>query len=600
MWSILLAFCLARSFQCQATITLKRLSSVYLPYSIDEDGQADFAIGDRGAVEKFSYDFEKYRVYAAGKAGILNVIDISTPSTPRVLHRQRLPAGAIGVDLCGAYLAVTLAGNSLVDSGKVLVYKKYSDGQTSMELVHDIPVGSRPDSLKFRKDCRTLLVGNEARAGEDESGNFVDPEGSVMLIGFGSEDIGSANPVVRTANFRKFDALGDFYQSTGVRWLMKGLKESWNTQTIPPILNNSSFYQTLEPESITLNDDGSKAYICLQTNNAIAVLDMATATFDNIYPLGTKYWGLSSLDASDDDGGIHFRNWPIYGLRQPDAISYFLHGDTGYIVTANEGAPTKVFFQNVSYDEQLKGKDIYKMDLLSSSFPSENLREALSEDPELGCLRFSSADGLDPTEPSKLYWLHAFGGRGVSIFRADDLSLVWDSGDDLEKMEAKFYPEIFNTRYNDKPDEQPTDEFDDRSCKRGPEPQSLTVGRIGNQTIIFISAEKTGSVFIYSLDTGEQITPTFQSVYWGGRADLTWEEAYRARQVGDMDPEDMSFVPGDRSPNGTPLLLVAGTSSGTVSVYEVMTSVVTAKASAKTPDLYLGLTTILSLLVISG
>ncbi|CAH1253652.1 Hypp1213 [Branchiostoma lanceolatum] len=511
-----------------------------MPRVLDQDGQAEFAMGDRGAVEKFSYDSEQYRVYAAGKAGILNVIDISAPSTPRVLHRQKLPGEAIAIDLCGAHLAVTLTGQSYVDSGKVLVFRKYIDGQTSMEPVQDMPVGTRPDSVKFTKDCRRLVVGNEAPAGEDLSGNFVDPEGSVMVIDFGSEDIGSViDPDVRTADFRKFDALGEFYQSFGVRWLLKDLTVSSSTQTIPSIFTNSSFYQTLEPESITLNEDESKAYICLQTNNAIAVLDMATATFDNLYPLGTKYWGVSSLDASDDDG----------------------------------------------------------VDLLSSSFSSERLKEAISKDKELGCLRFSSVDGLDPTEPSKLYRLHTFGGRGVSIFRADDMSLVWDSGDDLERMEAKFYPEIFNSRYNDRGDERPTDQFDDRSCKRGTEPQSLTVGRLGNSTILFVAAQKTGSVFIYSLDAGEGITPTFQSVYWGGRADLTWEEAYQARQVGDTDVEDMSFVPGDKSPNGKPLLLVGGTSSGTVSIYEVMESAAT---TTGTTDLYLSLTTILCLLVIRG
>ncbi|XP_078679646.1 mesenchyme-specific cell surface glycoprotein-like [Branchiostoma floridae x Branchiostoma belcheri] len=598
MWifHVFVVFCLGGSFQCQATITLRRLSSVYLPYSLDEDGQADFAMGDIGAVEKFSYDFQNYLVYAAGKAGILNVIDISAPSTPRVLHRQKLPGQEIGMDMCGAHLAVTLTGESLVDTGKVLVYRTYSDGQTSMDLVHDIPVGSRPDSVKFTKDCRRLVVGNEAPAGEDASGNFVDPEGTVMLIDFGSEDIGSViTPDVRTADFRKFDALGDFYESSGVRWLLKGLAASSNF--------TSNFYRTLEPEYITLNEDESKAYICLQTNNAIAVLDMTTATFDDIYPLGTKYWGESTLDASDDDGGIRFQNWPIYGLRQPDAISYFVHGNTGYIVTADEGSPTKASFggsgARVWYDEQLKGKEVYELDLLSSSFSNERLKEAINDNSELGCLRFSSVDGLDPAEPSKLSRLHTFGGRGVSIFRAEDLSLVWDSGDDLERMEAKFYPEIFNSRYKYL-DERPTDQFDDRSCKRGPEPQSLSVGHLGKKTILFIAAEKTGSIFIYSLDAGEEIRPTFQSVYWGGRADLTWGEAYRTRQVGDTDVEDMRFVPGDKSPNGKPLLLVAGTSSGTVSVYEVMESEITADASTETPALYLGLITILCLLVING
>lgn len=42
-----------------------------------------------------------------------------------------------------------------------------------------------------------------------------------------------------------------------------------------------------------------------------------------------------------------------------------------------------------------------------------------------------------------------FGGRSWSIFKASDMSLVYDSGNDLERVMAGFFPWTFNT---DKPE----------------------------------------------------------------------------------------------------------------------------------------------------
>eukprot|EP00058_Branchiostoma_floridae_P014179 XP_002599667.1 hypothetical protein BRAFLDRAFT_119372 [Branchiostoma floridae] len=188
-----------------------------------------------------------------------------------------------------------------------------------------------------------------------------------------------------------------------------------------------------------------------------------------------------------------------------------------------------------------------------------------------GCLTFSITDGLDPSDPHKVRELHTFGGRGASIFAAEDLSLVWDSGDDFERVGAQVHPAVFNSKFNgENMDETPEDSFDKSSCVKGSEPQALTVGRIGDQTVIFVGNERTSEVVMYSLRDGEAFVPKLESVYRGGRTDLTWTEAYQARDVGDIDPEDIKFIPSDRSPNGRPLLLVDGTVSGTVSVYEVM------------------------------
>ena len=76
---------------------------------------------------------------------------------------------------------------------------------------------------------------------------------------------------------------------------------------------------------------------------------------------------------------------------------------------------------------------------------------------------FSKVDGLDAT--GKLEKLYFFGARGFSIFRASDITQVYDSGDEVEKMIAKFYPDVFNsdTKPDDAEVDKPDDFFDKRS-----------------------------------------------------------------------------------------------------------------------------------------
>ena len=84
---------------------------------------------------------------------------------------------------------------------------------------------------------------------------------------------------------------------------------------------------------------------------------------------------------------------------------------------------------------------------------------------QTGRLEFSVIDGLSTSNPTQVERLHFFGGRGISIFRAEDMTLVWDSNDMIERTVAELYPEVFNA--NSKPDipssETPADLMDKRS-----------------------------------------------------------------------------------------------------------------------------------------
>lgn len=60
-----------------------------------------------------------------------------------------------------------------------------------------------------------------------------------------------------------------------------------------------------------------------------------------------------------------------------------------------------------------------------------------------GRLKFSKVEGVNKTT-GKFDKLYAYGGRSFSIWRASDMSLVYDSGSEVERHLAEAYPSLFN------------------------------------------------------------------------------------------------------------------------------------------------------------
>ena len=86
----------------------------------------------------------------------------------------------------------------------------------------------------------------------------------------------------------------------------------------------------LEPEYIAISPDASKAYVTLQEDDAVAVVDLINEQVISYYGLGTtkhktdaRYEGWVKFDQS------------MTGLREPDGITTVANGR--YFVTADEG-----------------------------------------------------------------------------------------------------------------------------------------------------------------------------------------------------------------------------------------------------------------------
>ena len=274
-----------------------------------------------GASEIVAYDPTGRRAYVINAASrSFDILDLSNPSAPTLVRRVDVTdqgAAPNSVAVRGNIVAVAVEGAPQAN-GKLAFYTLAGD------FVAASQVGALPDMVAISPDGRWAVVANE---GEPNAAYTVDPEGSVSVIDLQN---GVTAASVRSAGFADYNVGGPLAAQlpAGVR-------------VYGP---NASFARDAEPEYIAISADSRTAYVALQENNALAVLDIASARITRIVALGSKNHALpqNALDASDRDGvangpAINIRNWPVQGLFLPDAIALYERAGQPFVLTANEG-----------------------------------------------------------------------------------------------------------------------------------------------------------------------------------------------------------------------------------------------------------------------
>ncbi|AOY80277.1 choice-of-anchor I family protein [Moorena producens JHB] len=297
-----------------------------------------------------------------------------------------------------------------------------------------------------------------------------------------------------------------------------------------------------KPEGLALLDDGKLAVL---NDNDFGLLDQEIPV-DGSVPLNPNptpvVLGLidlgenNALDASNEDDAINIQNWPVFGLYQPDAIASFEANGQTYYVTANEG------------DIRDEEERIANLTLDPDAFPDA---ETLQQESQLGRLRISTIDG-DLDNDGDFDQLFSYGGRSFSIWDQFG-NLVFDSGDDFERITAQQVPELFNSSGT-------PDTFDDRSDNQGPEPEGIVTGVINDRTYTFIGLERIGGVIVY--DVTNPTAPEFVQY-------LPNDNGGNPDEPVDREPEGLTFIPVEDSPNGEPLLIVAQEDSETITIFSV-------------------------------
>lgn len=476
---------------------------------------------------------EDGRLYVTnGAAGRIDVWDIGAASLVGSVDLTVLPgfAGVQSVAVKNGLIAAAVSTPNLTSTvfGQTIVEGR--DGYValidaaSLTVIDRVNVGALPDMVTFNGDGTKILVANEGEFNA-ENGLDRDPIGGVSII-----DVSDLiDPTVVDITFEAFDGLEAIARANGIR-----------------LADGASLLRGLEPEYITIQ--GDTAYVSLQEANAIAVLDIATGAFTNIFTAGVQDHSLVGLDPNDD-GQIAIDTYDnLVGLRMPDAITSFVLDGQTYLVTANEG-DGRGDATDPNGDEARVG------DILAGDIPGLSI-DASVDTTGLERLTVSTIDG-DTDGDGDIDVLHAFGSRSFTIFDADG-NVVFDSGDEIERIIADLAPERFN---ND--DGEPiATEDDNRSDAKGPEPEAVAVGEIDGQLYAFIGLERDSGVLIYNITApADAYFVDYIPGFGNGDIPGALDEV--------VGPETIAFISAEDSTSGVAQIAVAYEITGDTVVYDL-------------------------------
>lgn len=482
--------------------------------------------GRGGTVEIVTYNPQARVAYVVnGKTGNLSRVDLTNMTQGQDLSvvkdikmqdliKENEPAFNYGdmtsVDYSpqSGLLAVAIQDEDYSKEGLVALFR---DNNGNLDLVNMVKVGVQPDMVTFNQEGSLVLTANEGEPRMGYGNGAVDPKGSISLV-----DINSFTET--RLDFSSFDNQKDALAQKGV------------------VLKKYSQPSTdLEPEYISVS--GNRAYVSLQEANSIATIDLGTKEIIDISPLGLIDHGQVAIDLDKSDETYSPKTYEgLYGIPMPDGIKAVNIGGRDYIITANEG-------DGREWGSKDSGT-LYANEIKKKESPNKIVST------ESKVTYFDQSDYLGLAQDKD----YLFGGRSFSILEWDGNKLVpvFNSGAELEELTAKYYPTFFNTS-NDNID------IEDRSGKKGPEPESVVVGQVGGRTYAFVTLERISGVMVYD------ITDPAQAKY----VNYINSRNFSLEIGDDVSPEGLYFVPEDQSPTGKALLLAAMEVSGTLAVYEL-------------------------------
>lgn len=532
-------------------------AAVNYSFTSNHLGTFDSGSGNAGA-EIAVHDPATGRVFVTNGArqaiDVFSVTDLDPAVKASPLATVDVGGDVTSVAVSGGVVAAAVAADPVTDPGEVVFFDADADVDSPV-LVRRSTVGALPDMVTFTPDGRFAVVANEGEPRcvvSDDPTEAVNPEGSVSIVEV-------ATGRVRTAGFGAFEAQRAALEAAGLRL-------NWPGATLS---------EDVEPEYIAIAPDGTTAFATLQEANAVAVVDIASATITAISPLGLKDHSLpgNGLDPSDrdlngSDGRINIANFPLYGTYMPDAIDAFSIAGRTYLATANEGDGREYGFEDA--DDCFLDESRLRS-LVGSSNPYIPGASTLRDNAVAGRIKVITTDlttyfpdgaALAPNR------LTVYGARSFSIWDAATGAQVSDSGDAIEQRVAAENPSFFNANFEFNDDETGGwFEFDARSDDKGPEPEAVVVGEVFGRPVAFVGLERAGGFMAFDITNPAQ--PEY--LFWERSTTTYVDEAGQLplAQLGDISPESVAFVTAADSPTGRPLVLVSYELSGTTSVFEM-------------------------------
>lgn len=479
------------------------------------------------SAEIVAHDVASQRLFVANSIGNkLDILNFSNPSA--ITSIASVPLSTYGsinsVDVRNGIVACAMENNTNPQAqGKVVFFDINGVYQ------NEVAVGAMPDMITFNHAGNKLLVACE---GEPNATYTNDPEGEVCII-----DISGGIPALTQANvtfvtFAQFNGQENALRAQGIRIFGPG----------------ASAAKDFEPEYITVSDDDNTAWVSLQENNALAVINLTTNQVTQLLPLGFKNHNAfgNGFDISDQTNAINIANFPVKGIYMPDAITHIDIGGTTYILTANEGDSREY----AGYSEITRLSNAgYVLD--PGVFPNA---AAMKANVFMGRLNVLNSLG-DTDNDGDFDEIYCMGARSLSIWNATTGNLVYDSGDDFEQITANHpvFSQLFNASNT-----AGAAVAKNRSDDKGPEPEGVVVAEINGNKYAFVSQERIGGAMIYNINNPN--APYFVS-YANNRSFAT--------NGPDRGAEGMIFIPALNSPNGNDLIILANEISSSLTIYQV-------------------------------
>lgn len=514
-----------------------------------------------GGAEISAFDAKSKRLFITnGATNKIDIVDISNVKKPKLVKSVDFAAlGSSGIQSVAArdgVVIVAAAGASKTADGKLFIMD--SNGVLRKGLPAGLTVGALPDSVTISKDGRYAVSANE---GEPKDYCLVngqlpltsDPKGSISIV-----DLQANPPTVRTVDFTSFAERKNAIIYAGGRIFGPG----------------ASVEQDLEPEYVAISEDGKTAYVTLQENNGVATVDLASATITNILGLGFKNHNVynTGLDASDRDNQINIRPLNVQGMYLPDAIASVDAGGNTYLITANEGDARE-------WPCLLGGTSTTALEREDPRYADVGLDPNLTSSSVAGRLRVTVmppavVTGTNVRSTTKVTPAYSFGTRSFTVWKSNSIDgvfgadIVFDSGDEIERIVARNRPLLFNADWNTETGL--VSSFESRSPAKGPEPEGLAVGTAYGRTWLVVALERDSGLLLY--DVTNPVKPQFRQYI---NTSLPGGNILSGNG-GDVSPEGVLFVEGKDSPTGKPMFIVSYELSGSVAFFEL-----TAPAPAK-------------------
>ncbi len=479
------------------------------------------------------YDPRTKRVFVGSDdRNAIDVFDVSVPSSLNKIQQ---------IDLGGDPGRIAFSSEGILavsQSGRVRLFNA-----SGKELVSPISV-SGAGNLQFTPDGEKLVVAGSEQSEEQVTVlRLSSPDWDTCRQGLPGCSISTTSSVT---SFNVFNSQRQAVLDAGVR--------------LPH--PNRSVARDMNIADITVSGNSNKAWLTLADNNAIAEIDLEAPQISNIFGLGTKDNSLSpnaypdtanslpaslpgggvrsnGLDASNVDGAINIRTWPIRSFYNPDDIGSYVAGGQTYLVTSNEG----------------DAADDTKTRLNTLTLDSSNPALPFQGSTNLGNLLVSTVEG-DTDGDGDFDETFGYGGRSFAIWTTDG-SQVFESGDDFEQITAAALPDFFNASSGN-------NTFDNRSDDRGPEPEAFDIGTIGEHTYAFVGFERISGIMVY--DITDPFAPRFEQ-YINNR---NFAESPESPLSVDVEPEGVAFISAEESPIfGIPMIAVSHETSDSTTLYRI-------------------------------